>query len=235
MEVEVEKELGFKTKRDIEEYGLENFTKKCVERVKKYSGVITEQSKRLGQWMDWDNSYYTLSDNNITSIWYFLQKCHKHGWIKEIYKPMPWCSRCGTSLSEHEMTGSYKEMEHPAIFFKLPLKEYDANILVWTTTPWTLAANVALAVNENLKYCEVKLANEDKHLILAKEALKILKEGTYEVIKVMKGKELEGLTYETCFEEIEEQKDVTHKIVLWDDVVADEGSQHCGMDSRAYG
>ena len=112
VEVEVEKELGFRTKHDIEAYGLDKFTNKCIERVKKFSGVITEQSKRLGQWMDWDNSYYTYTDENIQGIWTFLKKCHEGGWIRQVYKPMPWCSRCGTSLSEHEMTGSYKEIEH---------------------------------------------------------------------------------------------------------------------------
>ena len=89
VEVEVEKELGFKTKKDIEEYGLDNFTKACVARVKKFSKIITDQSIRLGQWMDWDNSYYTLTDENITSIWYFLKKCNEKGMIKETFKPMP--------------------------------------------------------------------------------------------------------------------------------------------------
>jgi len=112
VEVEVEKELGFKSKKDIEAYGLDRFTDKCIERVKKYSGIITEQSKRLGQWMDWDNSYYTYKDSNITGIWAFLKKCDESGWIKQVYRPMPWCPRCGTSLSEHEMSGSYKEVEH---------------------------------------------------------------------------------------------------------------------------
>ena len=89
VEVEVEKELGFKTKKEIEEYGLDKFTEACVNRVKKYAKIITEQSKKLGQWMDWDNSYYTLTDENITSIWYFLKKCHENGWIVESYRPMP--------------------------------------------------------------------------------------------------------------------------------------------------
>ena len=123
---------------------MDNFTKKCVERVEKFSGIITEQSKRLGQWMDWENSYYTNTDENINGIWNFLKKCDENGWIKQAYRPMPWCPRCGTSLSEHEMSGSYKDIEHTAVFVKLPLKEKPWDILVWTTTPWTLSANVAL-------------------------------------------------------------------------------------------
>ena len=112
VEVEVEKELGFHTKKDIEAYGMDKFTRKCVERVQRFSGIITEQSKRLGQWMDWENSYFTHTDKNIGGIWHFLKTCHEHGWIEREYKPMPWCPRCGTSLSEHEMTGSYKMMKH---------------------------------------------------------------------------------------------------------------------------
>lgn len=168
VEVEVEKELGFQTKRDIEEYGLDKFTDKCIERVVKYSNVIKNQSKRLGQWMDWDNSYYTYKDNNITSIWAVLKKCDENGWIKQVYKPMPWCPRCGTSLSEHEMSGSYKEVEHIAVFFKVPLVEKDAYMLVWTTTPWTLTANAALAVNPELDYVMARLDGEEHPIIMGR-------------------------------------------------------------------
>jgi isoleucyl-tRNA synthetase len=143
VEVEVEKELGFETKRDIEEYGMAEFTRKCVERVERFSGIITSQSKRLGQWMDWENSYFTHTDGNIQGIWHFLKKCHENGWLRREYKPMPWCPRCGTSLSEHEMTGSYKLMTHRAVYFKLPLTDFPrgegdprAKSSVWTTTPW---------------------------------------------------------------------------------------------------
>ena len=87
VEVEVEKELGFHTKKDIEAYGMDKFTRKCVERVQRFSGIITEQSKRLGQWMDWENSYFTHTDKNIGGIWHFLKTCHEHGWIEREYKP----------------------------------------------------------------------------------------------------------------------------------------------------
>ena len=119
VEVEVEKELGFSGKRDIEAYGMDKFTRKCVDRVKKFSGIITEQSKRLGQWMDWDNSYYTNSDENIEGIWHFLKVCDERGWITTENRPMPWCPRCGTSLSEHEMTGSHKEVTHTSVFVRV--------------------------------------------------------------------------------------------------------------------
>lgn len=241
VEVEVEKELGFETKKDIEAYGMDKFTQKCVERVKKYSSIITEQSKRLGQWMDWDNSYYTHTDTNIGGIWHFLNVCNENGWIEREYKPMPWCPRCGTSLSEHEMTGSYKMMTHKSVFFKLPIKEIDANILAWTTTPWTLSSNVALAVNPEIVYVEVKIKSDDKLLILAKNAIKYLGEDKLEVIRSLKGSELVGYHYETCFPEFEAQGNVTHKIVEWEDVAADEGTgvvhiaPGCGIEDYELG
>ena len=211
VEVEVEKELGFKTKRDIEEYGMDKFTKKCVERVKKFSGIITEQSKRLGQWMDWDNSYFTHTDKNIQGIWYFLQKCNENGWLRKEYKPMPWCPRCGTSLSEHEMTGSYKLMTHNSVFFKLPIVETGKKILVWTTTPWTLSSNVALAVNPEIDYVEVRIASDDATLICAKNAIKYLGDDKQEVLRMFKGAELVGLHFETCFPEIVRFIDKTYR------------------------
>ena len=224
VEVEVEKELGFKTKRDIEEYGMDKFTKKCVERVKKFSGIITEQSKRLGQWMDWDNSYFTHTDKNIQGIWHFLQKCNENGWLRKEYKPMPWCPRCGTSLSEHEMTGSYKLMTHNSVFFKLPIVETGKKILVWTTTPWTLSSNVALAVNPEIDYVEVRIASDDATLICAKNAIKYLGDDKQEVLRMFKGDELVGLHFETCFPEFDAQQGIDHRIVAWEDVDAEEGT-----------
>ena len=242
VEVEVEKELGFQTKHDIEAYGLDKFTDKCIERVKKFSGVITEQSKRLGQWMDWDNSYYTYTDENIQGIWTFLKKCHEGGWIRQVYKPMPWCSRCGTSLSEHEMTGSYKEIEHEAVFFKLPIKDTKDYILVWTTTPWTLSANVALAVNPEMTYVRLHVAGEEHNYVTSLNYYKQKFEGKdgVELLATMSGKDLAGLEYETCFPEIGEQ-DFAHKIVLWDEVADDEGcgvvhiAPGCGAEDFALG
>ena len=242
VEVEVEKELGFKTKHDIEAYGLDKFTDKCIERVKKFSSVITDQSIRLGQWMDWDNSYFTYTDENITGIWAFLKKCHEGGWIRQVYKPMPWCSRCGTSLSEHEMTGSYKEIEHEAVFFKLPIVGTEDYILVWTTTPWTLSANVALAVNPEMTYVRLRVEGEAYNYITSENYFKQKfagKEGVT-LLGTMKGTDLEGLEYETCFPEMAEQN-FTHKIVLWDEVADDEGcgvvhiAPGCGAEDFALG
>lgn len=222
VEVEVEKDLGFKNKKDIENFGLENFTNACVDRVKKFSNIITNQSIRLGQWMDWDNSYYTLADSNITSIWYFLKKCHERGLIKETYKPMPWCVRCGTSLSEHEMTGSYHDVTCKAVFFKLPIIGKDFKALVWTTTPWTLCANVALAVNPDFDYVVADFDGEK--LLLCKDVFERKFKEKATIIDTIKGKNLEGLKFETCFPELKAQEGVDHSIVLWDMVDNSEGS-----------
>ena len=224
VEVEVEKQLGFKSKKDIEEYGLDKFNEACVARVKKYASEITEQSKRLGQWMDWDNSYYTYTDENITGIWHFLKKCHEKGMVKEVYNCMPWCARCGTSLSEHEMSGSYHDVNHKAVFFKLPVIGEDYKVLVWTTTPWTLAANVALAVHPDFDYVVVKFKEEDTPLLLCLDVFKKRFKSAGEILATYKGKDLAGKEFETCFPELECGKDVAHNIVLWDMVTSEDGS-----------
>jgi len=146
VEVEVEKHLGLSDKKAIAQYGLDNFTEKCIERVNHFSKIQTNQSIRLGQIMDWENSYFTNSDHNIECIWNFLKVCHERGMIKQSYKAMPWCPRCGTSLSEHEMAGQYKDNTHNAVVVKVKT-ETGEYINIWTTTPWTLPANVAIAVN----------------------------------------------------------------------------------------
>jgi len=223
VEVETEKDLGIREKSDIVKYGVDKFTEKCMERVKKFAGVITEQSKRLGQWMDWDNSYFTNTDLNITSIWHFLKKCNEKGWLEKKHRPMPWCPRCGTSLSEHEMTGSYKDVEHLSIFAKLPIIGMDAKIVLWTTTPWTLTSNAALAVNPNIDYVKVKVKSDELPLIVGTGAIGKLKGDILEVGQPFKGAELVGKEYKTCFEDFEVQN-FPHKIYPWEDVDATEGT-----------
>jgi isoleucyl-tRNA synthetase len=231
VEVEVEKELGFHDKKDIEAYGMENFTKKCVDRIKHFSGVITTQSKRLGQWMDWENSYFTHTDENISAIWHFLKICHENGWILKSHRPMPWCPRCGTSLSEHEMAGSHKDITHTAVFAIAPIKNSGFDMLVWTTTPWTLSANVALAVNPGLDYVLVRCADFERPLIMAKSAIKYV-DGDKQVLKSLKGSELVGLEYETFFPALSVQENLDHKVIPWDKVDANEG---CGVVHIAPG
>lgn len=222
VEVEVEKDLGFNSKKDIEKFGLDRFAEACKKRVEKYSQIQTDQSKRLGYFMDWDNSYYTFTDKNIEYIWYFLKECHKKGWLYKGFRSLPWCARCGTSLSQHELTDSYKEMTHKSIYFKLPVvgrsNEY---FLVWTTTPWTLAANVALAVNPELEYVKVKVGDES--LILAKDLLKVVKD-KYELVEKVKGKDLVGMKYRGPYDELPVQKQSQRIVLPWEEVSGEEGT-----------
>ncbi len=172
VEVEVEKELGFKTKREVEEYGIEKFVNLCKERVRKYSAVQTEQSKRLGMWMDWENSYYTMSDENNYTIWAFLKKLFNEGKIYRGSDSVPWSGRSGTSYSQMEIVEGRKLVAHTSVFVRFPLKERkNEHILVWTTTPWTLSSNVVAAVNGNLDYVKLQAADGSIYY-LAKDNLK---------------------------------------------------------------
>jgi isoleucyl-tRNA synthetase len=295
VEVEVEKELGFKSKKDIEEYGLDRFVRKCKERVLRYAAVQTEQSIRLGYWMAWDDpaqlrwlaeklmedptqvvtvegtrgpvtdtverivgrlglpeleySYFTFSNENNYMIWTFLRRCWERGWLYRGADVMPWCPRCATGISQHEIvTDGYMEMTHPSITLRFPLRDKEReSLLVWTTTPWTLTSNVAAAVGPDLTY--VKVRNGDEVLYLSKGTLHMLR-GDYEVLEEMPGTALEGWTYDGPFDDLEaaqqaggrtdlpegrlpgeefirdaEQSAVeAHRVILWDEVGETEGT-----------
>jgi len=214
VEVEVEKSLGLNSKREIEEYGIAEFAERCKERVAHFSDVITEQSRRLGMWMDWPNSYYTFSDTNIEYIWRFLKAVHDRGWLYKGHRSTQWCPRCGTSLSQHEQAGeeNYVELEHPSLFVRFPLKEREREALVaWTTTPWTLPANVAAAVKPDAEY-----GLRDGLWMLAKE------DGGYE--RVIKGEELVGLEYEGPYDALPAVQGIVHRVIPWDEVSLTEGT-----------
>ena len=222
VEVEVEKELGFKSKRDIETFGIAEFVNKCKERVLKYAGVQTQQSIRLGYWMDWDNSYYTMSDENNYTIWFFLKTCFDRGWIYKGRDVLPWCARCGTALTENEMLDQYFETTHTSPYVKLPLvDEPGAALLVWTTTPWTLAANVAAAVKPDLVYARVR-QDEDVYY-LAQSRLSTLR-GDYEMLGTLSGSDLVGRRYRGPFDELPAQDGVAHRVIAWDEVSDTEGT-----------
>lgn len=232
VEVEVEKELGFKTKRDIEDFGIEKFVNLCKERVRKFSGIQTEQSKRLGYWMDWDNSYYTMSDENNYTIWAFLKKLFNEGKIYRDKDVVPWSGRSGTSYSQMEIIEGRKLVAHDSIFVRFPLKGKEKEyLLVWTTTPWTLTSNVAAAVNRDLEYTILR-SSDGSLYYLAKDNLEfqrlekqfkekkswvkgvpklktiaqIFKErGGYTVEGSIRGSEMIGWEYEGPFDELEAQ------------------------------
>jgi len=222
VEVEAEKDLKLKNKKDIEKYGPEKFSKYCKERVYKFTKILTEQSIRLGQWNDWDNSYYTMDDNNIEHIWLFLKKCHDKKWLFKGHKVQPWCSRCGTSVSHHEMIESYEELTHTSLYLKFPIKGKENEfLLVWTTTPWTLTSNVAAAVHPDLDYVKVKKDNEI--LYLSKQTTSCLGKD-FKELETLKGKKLVGLEYEGPFDYLDAQKGIKHKVIAWDLAGEEEGT-----------
>jgi len=217
VEVQVEKGLGLNSKREIEEYGIAEFARRCREFVAHFAGIQTEQSKRLGMWMDWENSYFTFSDTNIEYIWRFLKNVHERGWLYKGHRSTQWCPRCGTSLSKHEQAGdeNYEELEHPSLYVRFPLIEREGEALVvWTTTPWTLPANVAAAVKPDAEYGR----NENGDWV----AVDVFPEADYD--ELLRGRDLVGLHYHTPFEELPAQQGVEHRVIPWDEVALDEGT-----------
>jgi isoleucyl-tRNA synthetase len=288
VEVEVEKELGFASKKDIEDYGLAQFVLRCKERVLRYAAVQTEQSIRLGYWMDWNEperlrwlaekleedpsqvitfegvdgpvtdsaeqivarlglaelggSYFTFSNENNYMIWTFLKKCWEKGWLYRGADVMPWCPRCATGITQHEIvTDGYVEMSHDSVTLRFPLRDREnESLLVWTTTPWTLTSNVAAAVGPDLKYVKVKLG--DEIFYLSKGTTHILR-GDFQVLDEFMGSEMEGWAYDGPFDDLEAAQqtggvthlseliqDLTesavqaHRVILWEEVGETEGT-----------
>jgi len=273
VEVEVEKALGFQSKQDIEEYGIARFVRKCKERVLRYAAVQTEQSIRLGYWMDWNDpdrlralaeqlgdspeetiavegpqgpvtgtveqviahlglpslggSYFTFSDENNYMIWTFLKRCWEQGWLYKGRDVMPWCPRCATGISQHEIvTEGYREVTHPAVTLRFPLRGREGeSLLVWTTTPWTLTSNVAAAVGPDLIYARVRQG--DEILYLSKQTLAALS-GEYEMLGELRGAEMEGWAYQGPFDELPAQQKAgapeAHRVILWEEVGEAEGT-----------
>lgn len=273
VEVNVERDMGFKSKRDIEEFGLAEFVVLCKQRVLKYAAVQTEQSIRLGYWMDWNDpeqlrqlgerlgnnpnqeitlqgprgpvtdtvegiiarlglpelggSYFTFSDENNYTIWSVIKSCFDRGWVYKGRDVMPWCSRCGTGLSQHEIvTEGYQELTHPSITLRFRLKDRDdESLLIWTTTPWTLTSNVAAAVGPELIY--VKVRQGDEKFYLSKGTLHMLR-GEFEVVEQLRGEDMEGWKYEGPFDEfpaqVESGSPDAHRVILWDEVGEEEGT-----------
>ncbi|HET9851573.1 MAG TPA: class I tRNA ligase family protein, partial [Candidatus Limnocylindrales bacterium] len=282
VEVNVERDLGFKSKRDIEAYGIAEFVSLCKQRVLTYAARQTEQSIRLGMWMDWNDpdelrrlrdllaadpqqvttiqgpegpvtdtvemlvgrlgmpdvggSYFTFSNENNDLIWGFLKECHRRGWIYKGHDSMPWCPRCGTGISQHEMTEGYADREDPGLTVRFPLKDRPGEaLLVWTTTPWTLAANVAAAVGADLTYMRVE--QTDGTFWVGKGVVKRAVQGPFKVVEEKQGAELVGWRYEGPYDDLpavqkafaEGTRDdpatpYEHRVVAWSEVGEDEGT-----------
>ncbi|MCH7667334.1 MAG: class I tRNA ligase family protein [Acidobacteria bacterium] len=226
VEVEVERELGFQSKRDIESYGVGKFVDKCKERARKYAGIQTEQSIRLGYWMDWDNSYYTMSDENNYTIWQFLKKCHQRGFIYHGLDCMPWCPRCGTGLSQHEIHGEDRPVVvHDSPTVRLPILGRDHEyLLIWTTTPWTLTSNVACAVHPERTYAKVRQNHEIYYLIEERVESIMAPQGAYEILERFPGARLLDFEYDGPFDDLPAQAGVGHRVIPWKEVSAEEGT-----------
>ena len=225
VEVEVEQALGLNSKHEIEAYGLDRFARACRDRVAEYSGVQTAQSRRLGMWMDWERSYYTMTDPNISYIWGFLKLCHDRGWLYQGHRPMVWCLRCGTSLSQHEVTAtdSYRDIVDPSLYVRFRFTDAPGEALVvWTTTPWTLPANVAAAVRPDAEYVWVDVGGE-RHVV-AKDRCAPSSGPDASIVGSVRGEELVGRPYATGFDDLPAQAEVAHRVVADPDVVMDEGT-----------
>ena len=199
VELEIEKKLSLKSKKDIEKYGIARFNRKCKESVWEYKKDWEKLTERIGYWLDLENPYITYETNYIESVWWILKEIWKKGLLYQDFKVVPYCPRCGTSLSSHEVAQGYEKIKEPAIYIKLRIKNPEfknTSLLVWTTTPWTLPGNVAIAVNPNFTYVRIKV--DEEYLILAKERLEPLKiKG--EIFQEFKGKDLIDLRYEGLY------------------------------------
>ncbi|MHB8642040.1 MAG: isoleucine--tRNA ligase [Gaiellaceae bacterium] len=217
IEVGVERALGLNSKREIEEFGVEEFARRCREVVVQSSEALTRGSIRLGQWMDWGNDYFTFSDTNIEYIWKFLRIVNERGWLYMGHRSTEWCPRCGTSLSQHELSqsGVYQERADPSLFVRLPLRErHGESLVIWTTTPWTLPANVAAAVHPDEEYGR----RENGEWV----AVKLFPDDKFEERK--RGSELVGWRYQGPFDDLEPGASVEHRVIPWEDVTMDQGT-----------
>jgi len=191
VEIEVEKELGLSSKQEIIDYGIDRFNARCRESVWRYKEEWDELTRRIGFWLDLEHPYITYESDYIESVWWILSELWKKDLIYQGYKILPYCPRCGTPLSSHEVALGYREVSDPSVFVRMAVKgQPDTYFLVWTTTPWTLISNVALALHPEVDY--VKVHHRDGFLILAEARLMVL-EGDFEIIERYKGKELAGL------------------------------------------
>ena len=228
VEIAVEKELGFTGKADIEKFGVAAFNEKCKESVQRHVDEFTDMTKRMGFWVDFDEAYWTMSPAYIESVWWSLQQIWKKGLLVQDHRVAPYCPRCGTGLSDHELAQGYETIKDPSVFVRFPattgkLAELKASLLVWTTTPWTLVANTAVAVNPKVDYQVIEITTDEKteRLVVASDLASVLGEDR-KVIATFKGTELEHTKYSRPFDFIEIND--AHYVVLADYVTVEDGT-----------
>jgi isoleucyl-tRNA synthetase len=231
VELAVEKELGFTGKNDIEKYGVAEFNQKCRESVLRNVSDFTSMTSRMGYWVDFDKAYWTMNPSYVESVWWSLKEIHKKGLLVSDYRVSPYCPRCGTGLSDHELSQGYETITDQSIYLRFPVldgelaKKYrKLSLLVWTTTPWTTISNTAAAVGPDIEYVIAQL--EDEHFVIAKDLTGVL--GEEIVIKEsIKGKDLEGIHYEPPFGKSlfdDDASDALHSVVLADYVTTEDGT-----------
>lgn len=232
IEVKVEENvLGTRTKKDIEEYGIENFVSECKKFAIRNMNKMTAQLRRLGIWLDWDDPYMTLDRNYMESVWFGIKRAYEKNLLYSDSRVIHWCPRCETAMAGYEVRDEYKEVTDPSVYVKVWLKERNEYILIWTTTPWTLPANVAIAVHPEFNY--VKAMVEGEILILAKERLGILK-NEYEILEEFKGKDLMNIGYSPILE-IPVQKEIKHRIVMAPELVTLDDGTGCVHIAPGHG
>ncbi len=215
IEVGVERSLGLNSKREIEEFGLAEFARRCRAYVARYAEELTRGSKRLGQWMDWGMDYFTFSDTNIEYVWRMLKRVHENGWLYLGHRSTEWCPRCGTSISAHELHGSYQDRADPSLYVRFPLLDRaHESLVVWTTTPWTLPANVAAAVEPEAAYGRRENG----------EWVAVERYPDEAFVEQKRGEELVGWRYRAPFDELPAAAEVEHRVIPWDEVSLEEGT-----------
>ena len=228
VEIAVEKELGFSGKGDIEKFGIAPFNDKCRESVQRHVSAFTDMTDRMGFWVDFDEAYWTMSPEYVESVWWSLKEIWKKGLLVQDHRVAPYCPRCGTGLSDHELAQGYETVTDPSVFVRFPvtsgeLAELKASLLVWTTTPWTLVSNTAVAVHPDVEYVAIEVtADETTEVLVVAQNLMDAVKGEKKILKTMLGKELERVTYKRPFEYIEIPD--AHFVVLATYVTTEDGT-----------
>ena len=238
VEIAMEKELGFKQKKDIEAFGIAKFNELCRESVLRNIGTWTKFTERMAYWTDLENPYATLENSYIESVWWVLKQLFEQGLIYKGFKTVPFCTRCGTPLSSHELSLGYEDVKDPSVYVRFAVKDQPGvSFLAWTTTPWTLPGNAALAVGEKIQYVQVEGPTTDgatEQLILAEARLTALKNPeAYTVVKRMTGAELVGMRYVPLYNFIPVEQDAWY--VLAGDFVSTEDGTGIVHIAPAFG
>ncbi len=223
VELQIERELGLTNKHEIEAFGVEEFNRRCRESVLEYIDEWNSFTERIGFWVDQQDAYYTLDDDYIESVWWSLKQVFDKGLLYEGYKVVPYCPRCGTALSSHEVALGYKDVHDPSVFVRFPVRGEDGvSLLGWTTTPWTLLSNAALAVHPDVDYVRARLGDE-VFIVAAALVGKVLGEEAV-VEQTMKGSDLAGMAYEPPFSYISDYGPRGHTVLEGDFVTTEDGT-----------